>query len=130
MISELNGSASPWHGDDAMIRRLRMTVAQLAKHLDRRFTRLERRMAARFAAVDDRFAAVDGRFLAADGRFDAHDARFSSLERHLISLGDKLDSITRRLDGQYTENRQFIDEHEKRLQDLEQAERSRARSVD
>jgi len=105
-----------------MIRRLRMTVAHLEKRMDVRFTRLERRMNARFAAVDGRLGAMEGR-LADMSR--SHDVRFASLERHLISLGDKFDSITRRLDGQVQHHDDLIDEHEKRLQDLEYAERSR-----
>jgi len=110
-----------------------MTVAQLKKRMDGRFTQLERRMNARFGAVGVRLDAMeqrfDGRLDAMDGRLDdmsrSHDARFASLERHLISLGDKLDSITRRLDGTMKGHWKLLNEREDRIQDLERAERAR-----
>jgi hypothetical protein len=117
-----------------MIRRLRMTVAHLKKQIDRRFTRLQREMNARFVGVDQRFAAMEHRF---DDMSQRSDARFSSLERHLLSLGEQLESIARRLDtkidlaGQRLDDKiewhfAAVHEHERRITDLEKAERLRS----
>lgn len=67
--------------DDATIRRLRMTVAHLKKQMDRRFTRLQREMNARFVGVDRRFISVDDRFDAVDQRFDGMDRRVARWTR-------------------------------------------------
>jgi chaperonin cofactor prefoldin len=104
-----------------MIRRLRMTVAHLKKQMDRRFTRLQREMNARFTGVDQRFVSVDQ-------RFDAVDLRFASLERHLESLGEKLDSIAKTLDNKIDKHFRAVHEHENRITDLEAAERARTRA--
>jgi len=53
--------AASSHDDYAMLRRVQMTVAQLRKHMDRRFTRMSRRLNGRFAAVDTRLDSVDAR---------------------------------------------------------------------
>lgn len=129
--------ASSSHCDDAMIRRVRMTVAQLKTQMDRRFTRLERTLRShvaetgtRFASVDTRFAAIDARFEAVDARFDAMDARFDSaerradvrmgtLERRLDSVDDKLDAIIGILRDGLQHHQRILDEHETRLNDLE-----------
>src|SRR6185295_7982118 len=121
--------------DDAMIRRLRMTVAHLKKQMDRRFTRLQRQMNARFSgvnqrfiSVDKRFDGVDQRFNGVDQRFNAVDRRFASLERHLESLGHKLDSIANSLEAKDKRHWMAVDEHERRITDLEAAERARSRA--
>jgi hypothetical protein len=65
--------ASSSHSDDVMIRSLRMTVASLKQSMDRRFTRLERRMHRQFVSVDQRLnhhAQVD----------DEHEKRLRELE--------------------------------------------------
>jgi len=128
-----------------MIRRLRMTVAHLKKQMDRRFTRLRRNMNARFVGVDQRFDSMEQRFDSMEQRFDAmeqrSDARFASLERHLVSLGEKLDSVARRLDGKIDSLDQRLNdkidwqftavhEHERRISDLERAERRRLETPD
>jgi hypothetical protein len=87
----------------------RMTVARLHRKVDRierrlrtkadkaDVRRLERRMNQRFAAVDRRFAAIDA-------RFDTLEARMAIMDKR---LHDKLDL--------------FLDNHERRIQDLEAA---------
>ena len=115
-----------------------MTVAHLKKQMDRRFTRLRRNMNARFVGVDQRFDSIEQRFDAMEQRSDA---RFASLERHLVSLGEKLDSVARRLDGKIDSLDQRLNdkidwqftavhEHERRISDLERAERRRLETPD
>ena len=104
-----------------------MTVAQLKKRMDNRFTHLQRRMNARFSAVDLRFDAMDRRF---DEIGRTHDTRFASVERHLLSLGEKLDSIGRRLEDQRKTHWKILNEHEDQLKDLEAAERARRPATD
>jgi hypothetical protein len=117
-----------------MIRRFRMTVAHLKKQMDRRFTRLQRAMNARFTGVDQRFVSVDQRFDVLDRRFGdmsrRSDARFASLERHLVSLSEKLESIARTLDTKMNEQFKAVHEHENRITDLEAAERARSRAAE
>jgi hypothetical protein len=69
-----------------------MTVAQLQTHMNRRFTRLERRMNACLGGVGGRFDSVDARF---DSMSRAMTEQFSEMERRLDSLGDKLDTLAR-----------------------------------
>jgi hypothetical protein len=87
-----------------MIRRIRMTVAQLKKYMDNRFNTTERRLKRRFAGVDARFDRTDARVAT---RFDSLDAKFDALFR---LLKDKQDHHTR-----------IVDNHEDRLKDLERA---------
>jgi chromosome segregation ATPase len=123
--------AGLWHrrrmGDDAMIRRLRMTIAQLKKHMDARFARLNRR----FGPVDARLDSVDARLDSVDTRLDTLAGR---VDRRFSSLNDKLDAIARRLstrldllthqaDEGFRHHKRLSDEHEERLQDLERAAR-------
>jgi len=112
-----------------------MTVASLKQSMDRRFTRLERRMRDEFAAVDrrfesndQRFEAIDQRFEAIDRRFEAVDKRFDDLEVRLTARIDmRFESLSEKIDVVLTQTRamrdQFervADEHEHRLRDLEQ----------
>jgi hypothetical protein len=106
-----------------MIRRIRMTVAQLKKHMDNRFKTVERRMNRRFAAVDARFTAVDGRLDAMDARFDAIDARFDRTDARMAvgfeSLDAKFDALFRILKDEQDHHTRIVDDHEERLKDLE-----------
>jgi flagellar capping protein FliD len=117
-----------------MIRGLRMTVVQLKKRMDSRFTRLQRQMNARFSAVDVRFDSMDRRFESIDRRFESmeqrFDSRFATLERHLSSLGEKLDSIARGLNEKTDVHWAILHEHENRLKELESAERTRSSATD
>ena len=108
-----------------MIRRVRMTIAQLMKRMDAGFKTFEQRMTSRFDAVDARFDAVDARFDAVDKRFDAmaaaSDARFGRVDRNIEAIGEKLDTITRTLHGRCDHQQKVANEHEDRLKDLERA---------
>jgi hypothetical protein len=115
-ISPLPRPASPSHDDDATMRRIRMTIAALSKRIDARFRRAESRTTQRFDAVDERFAAVDARF----DRMDAALAtRFGRLDHQIESVGEKLDRIAAILDDKYKHQEKTLDEHERRLRDLE-----------
>jgi chromosome segregation ATPase len=145
-ILAIPSSASSSHFDDAMIRRARMTIAQLMKRMDAGFKTFEQRMTSRFDAVDARFEAVDARFDAVDARSDAVDARFDALDarfdavdkrfdamaaasdarfgrvdRNIEAIGEKLDTITRTLHGRCDHQQKVANEHEDRLKDLERA---------
>jgi chromosome segregation ATPase len=122
-----------------MLGRIRMTVAQLKKHLDSRFKTSERRMNRRFAAVDARFTGVDGRFARVEGRltgvearlaglegrFDAMDARLDRTDARMAagfeSLDAKLDALFRMLKDEHDHHTRVVDNHEDRLRDLERA---------
>ena len=78
-----------------------MTVAQLKARMD-----------ARFNTVDRRFNAIDKRFDAIDKRFDAIDKRFGAIAKTLDAI---LAGIT--LQNQHYDT--VVDEHDKRLNDLE-----------
>jgi chromosome segregation ATPase len=101
-----------------MIRRIRMTVAQLKKHMDNRFKTVERGMNRRFAAVDARFAGVDGRLDAIDARLDRTDARMAA---GFESLDAKFDALFRLLKDKQDHHSKVVDDHEERLKDLERA---------
>ena len=103
-----------------MIRRVRMTIAQLMKRMDARFKTFERRMTSRFDAVDARFDAVDQRF---DATGAASDTRFGRVDRNIGAIGEKLDTITRILHGRCDHQQKVADEHDDRLKDLERAAR-------
>ena len=62
-----------------------MTVAQLKKRMDGRFTRVERRMNRRFTVVE--------------GRLDSMESRIGTLDRRVESIGEKLDRMAGMLDG-------------------------------
>ena len=96
-----------------MIRRVRMTIAQLMKRMDARFKTFERRMTSRFDAVDKRFDALGA----------ASDTRFGRVDRNIEALGEKLDTITRILHGRCDHQQKIADEHDDRLKDLERAAR-------
>jgi len=96
-----------------MIRRVRMTIAQLMKRMDARFKTFERRMTSRFDAVDKRFDALGA----------AGDTRFGRVDRNIEALGEKLDTITRILHGRCDHQQKIADEHDDRLKDLERAAR-------
>jgi len=110
-----------------MMRRVRMTIAALGKRIDARFTRADRRTWARFDAIDARFDAIDARFDAIDARFDRMDAvierRFAQADRKVESLGEKLDRIAGILDDKYVHQQTALDEHQKRITDIEHAAR-------
>jgi phosphatidylserine/phosphatidylglycerophosphate/cardiolipin synthase-like enzyme len=109
----LEVTASSSHSDDVMIRSLRMTVASLKQSMDRRFTRLERRMHRQFVSVDKRLAAVDRRFDDLEARLTARiDMRFESISA-------KMDSIAKGFNQRLNHHAQVDDEHEKRLRELE-----------
>ena len=154
-ISRARPRASSSHWDDAMMRRVRMTIAALGKRIDARFKRADGRtrarfdsvdarfdtvdarfdaVDARFNAVDARFDAVDARFNAVDARFDAIDARFDRMDaaierrfaqadRKVESLGEKLDRIAGILDDKFVHQQKALDEHQKRITDIEHAAR-------
>ena len=67
----LEVTASSSHSDDVMIRSPRMTVASLKQSMDRRFTRLERRMHRQFVYTWTRNDCASS-----DRRFDDLEARF------------------------------------------------------
>jgi septal ring factor EnvC (AmiA/AmiB activator) len=103
-------AASSSHFDDAMIgnRSGRMTVAQLKQRMDHRFN-----------AVDKRFKSIDQRFKSIDQRFDAVDRRFDSVDRRFDDLNRKLDDILSTLKHHYKHHDRVVDEHDRRLKDLE-----------
>ena len=85
-----------------MMRALRMTVAALHRRMTTRFTRLGRRIDARFRKVDTRFTESDARMRA--GFESIHD-RLKSLSRQIAEKHDHYDRVNLL--------------HERRLQDLE-----------
>jgi hypothetical protein len=100
------------------MRRIRMTIAALSKRTDARFRRAERSTTQRFDAVDERFAAVDARC----DRMDAALAiRFGRLDHQIESVGETLDRIAGILNDKYRHQEKTLDEHERRLRDLERA---------
>ena len=106
-----------------MIRRTRMTVAQLKKHLDTRLNRMDRRNGKRFSAIDARFASMDARFESMDARFEANagsvDKRFVSMAARFESIDEKLDVILGFVKNTYEHTTRILDDHEHRLQRLE-----------
>jgi uncharacterized protein involved in exopolysaccharide biosynthesis len=110
-----------------------MTVAQLKKRMDGRFTRVEQLLRQMGPGLDEMRQGLGemrqglGEMRQGLGEMSrSHDARFASLERRLISLDDKLNSITKRLDDKIDHHWIAVNEHEDRLKDLEAAERARA----
>ena len=90
-----------------MIRRSqkRMTLVSLKRHMDRRFAATaSKKDLERFATKDD-LATLETRM----------DARFGQVMRRLESLDEKIDSVR----GAIPTHRMLLDEHERRLQDLE-----------
>jgi len=75
-----------------------MTIAALKKRIDRGFKVQSQAFKARFDAADRRFRAVDAR---------------------LDSMDDKLDVLIRMIDGKHAHQAVVLDEHERRLSDLE-----------
>jgi hypothetical protein len=125
-----------WHrlrnADDAMIRRprTRMTVAQLKRHMDRRFDHLDRTMVdksdlAGFATKDDlkRFATKDDlkRYATKDDlrnelkRF----ATKAEMDRGFASLNAKLDSMMSMIRINCDVLDRVAEEHDRRISDLE-----------
>ena len=103
-----------------------MTVAALHQRMNKRFSRLGRRIDACFKAAD---ARIDARFKAADARLDARfkaaDARFGMMDRQLRkilrrieSLADKLDSKTRNLEEGMSVCKRALHEHEERIRNI------------
>jgi chromosome segregation ATPase len=104
----------------------RMTVAQLKQRMDGRFKVVDKRFTAvdrRFDAIDKRFDKVDKRFEAVDKRFETVDKRFEKLTARMdagfLSLHEKLNAMLRVLDGKYEHHRKILNNHEERLNDLE-----------
>jgi hypothetical protein len=93
-----------------------MTVVQLKKRMDGRFSRLSREMNARFTGVDRRLEAVDRRLNDMEA---ALRVEIGGIARQIESLGDKLGAMIRVLDGTVKEQGRTLDEHEERLKDLE-----------
>lgn len=77
-----------------MIRTPRMTVAQLKEHTDKQFGAVQKQLS-------------------------AHDRRFDSLDAKLESMGAKLDAFIKYVHGALELPTRVVDDHEKRLQDLE-----------
>jgi len=114
-----------------------MTVAQLKRHMDRRFDHLERTKAdksdlSRFVTKDDlkaelkRFATKDDLkgFATKDdlkGYATNHEMQrqFAAVFRRLDSLNDKVDGILRVVRGNQDVLDRVADEHDRRLSDLE-----------
>ncbi len=90
-----------------------MTVAQLKDRMDARFNAADKR----FDTIDKRFETVDKRFNAVDKRFDAVDKRFDA-------LGDKLNEILTSLKRRYEHHDYVVDEHDRRITDLEKWRRT------
>ena len=106
------------------MRRVRMTIAALGKRIDARFKRADRRTWARFDAIDARFDAIDARF----DRMDAAiERRFAQADRKVESLGAKLDRIAGILDDKYVHQQKALDEHQKRITDIEHAREGKTR---
>jgi hypothetical protein len=128
-------TASSSQDGDAMMRRVRMTVATLKRRMDARLDTVQRQMDARFDAVhrqmDARFEAVQGqmdaRFEAVQAQMDARfeavqaqmDARFGRVDNRFDSLDQKLDAIVRMLSEKHVQHERVLDEHERRIRDLE-----------
>ena len=90
-----------------------MTVASLKQSMDRRFTRLERRMHRQFVSVDKRLAAVDRRFDDLDARLTARiDMRFES-------LSERIDAVLAQTTAMRDQFVRVANEHEYRIRDLE-----------
>jgi hypothetical protein len=142
LFSRIVVSACLSQGDDAMIRsrsRKRMTIAQLKRHVDRRFADT-RKQIERCATKDDlqRFATKDDlqRFATKDDlqRFATKDDLAALESRMNARLGDVtsgLDGLNAKMDGMFKSltdataaRDRIFDEHEERIRDLEAQERS------
>jgi chromosome segregation ATPase len=131
MFSADRIAASSSQFDDAMIRNRsgRMTVAQLKQRMDQRFNAVDKRFKSndrrfssidhRFDAIDQRFDAVDQRFDAVDQRFNAVDQRFNAVDRRFDAVNKKLDDILSTIKQHYKHHDRVVDEHDRRLKDLE-----------
>jgi hypothetical protein len=97
-----------------------MTIATFKQSMDRRFTRLDRRLRSQFEAIDQRFEAIDRRFEAVDRRFDDLEVRLTArIDMPFESLSEKIDAV---LTNTIAIRDQFIrvaDEHEYRIRDIE-----------
>ena len=98
-----------------MMRRLvePMTVAQLKRHMDRRFDRLDRRKAnksdLRRLAMKNDMALIEARI----------DMRLGEVARQFDSVKEKIDSILTYVRGEIQQHTQVLDEHENRILDLQ-----------
>jgi hypothetical protein len=107
-----DGQGISFASDDAMLRRARMTIAALKKRIDRGF----KAQSQAFKAQAQAFKAESQAFKA---RFDAVDRRFRAVDARLDSMDDKLDVLIRMIDGKHAHQAAVLDEHERRLSDLE-----------
>jgi hypothetical protein len=112
--------ASSSHIDDAMIRSPRMTVASLKQSMDRRFTRLDRRLRRRFDAIARGLESSDRRFGVVDRRFDDLEARLTArIDMRFESLSEKIDAVLTQTTAMRDQFVRVADEHEYRIRDLE-----------
>ena len=88
-----------------------MTVAALHKRMNKRFSRLGRR-------IDARFKAADARFDAMDARFGMMDRQLGEILRRIELLAAKFDAKTRNLEQGLLVCKDVLDEHEKRIRDI------------
>ena len=85
-----------------------MTLVSLKRHIDRKFaTKKDLR---RFATKGD-LAALEARL----------DRRFGEMMRQFESMGAKFDSVSRSMGQRIDGHKMVLDEHERRLQDIERS---------
>ena len=102
-----------------------MTIAQLKRHVDRRFANTRRELQ-RFATKDDlrRFATKkDLRRFATKEDFSGLETRmnagFGEVARRFDSLNAKMESMFKSLKEAIADRDRLFDEHEARIRDLE-----------
>jgi len=97
-----------------------MTIAKLKQSVDLRFTRLDRHLQRRFAAVDQKFESIDRRFDAVDRRFDELEARVTArINMRFESLSEKIDAVLTQTTAMRDRFVRVADEHEYGVRDLE-----------
>ena len=89
--------------------------------ISRRLDRVERRLRTKADKADVR--RLERRFDAVDARLETLDKRFGTLERRHNSLEAKLDAVLRIVTQGAKDNKLILDNHERRLQDLETVQR-------
>jgi hypothetical protein len=95
----------------------RMTVVQLRKHVDGRFSRLNRKMSTRFKEVDARIRSLESTM---EHRFEV---LMREMNRGFESLGAKIDSLQRSTDHRLKPLEKVVDVHENRFKDMDRAAR-------
>jgi chromosome segregation ATPase len=113
----------------------RMTLAQLKKHLDKRFTRVERTLRThgrqlkaleQKAAENERlWEQNERRWEQNERRWTENDQRWARCERRFETIEEHLRSIRKTVNVLHTHHERILDEHEGRITDLESQTRRR-----